>query len=173
MRRRAELRVGSRLRADPALVWERAISAEGVNDELAPLLRMTVPRGLADFGIDDVEPGRPLGRSWVLLFGFVPFDYDEICLQRVEPGRGFLERSRMLSQRMWEHERTIEPLAGGCELTDRVAWEPRLPLPGALLRPLVAAVFRHRHRRLRRRFGGEALADVDSSVCNPVGDKRR
>ena len=29
--------------------------------------------------------------------------------------------------------------------------------PGALLRPVLLAVFRHRHRRLRRRFGGAAL----------------
>jgi ligand-binding SRPBCC domain-containing protein len=158
MRRRAELRVGSRLQAPPEVVWERVITAEGVNDELRPLLRMTVPRGLDDFGIDDVEPGRPLGRSWVLLLGLIPFDYDEICLERVEVGRGFLERSRMLTQRLWEHERTIEPREGGCELSDRVAWEPRLPLPGALMRPLIAAVFRHRHRRLRRRFGGESAA---------------
>jgi ligand-binding SRPBCC domain-containing protein len=159
MRRRAELRQSSCLEAPPEVVWARVITAEGVNDELRPLLRMTVPRGLEDFGIDDVEPGRPLGRSWVLLFGLIPFDYDEICLERVEPGRGFLERSRMLSQRLWVHERTIEAREGGCELRDRVAWEPRLPLPGALLRPLIAAVFRHRHRRLRRRFGGEAVAD--------------
>jgi hypothetical protein len=155
MRRRAEIRVTSRLRADAAVVWERVITAEGVNDELRPLLRMTVPRGLGDFGLDDVELGRPLGRSWVLLFGVIPFDYDEICLERVEPGHGFLERSRMLTQRFWEHERTIEPSEGGCELTDRLAWEPRLPLPGALLKPLIAAVFKHRHRRLRSRFGGE------------------
>ena len=37
-------------------------------------------------------------------------------------------------------------------VTDRVAWEPRLPLPGRLLRPLFGAFFRHRHRRLRRHF---------------------
>lgn len=154
MRRRGEISVGSRLEAPPEVVWERVITADGVNDELRPLLRMTVPRGLEDFGIDDVELGRPLGRSWVLLFGFIPFDYDEICLERVESGHGFLERSRMLTQRSWEHERTIEPRDGGCELTDRVAWEPRLPLPGALLAPLIRAVFNHRHRRLRRRFGG-------------------
>ena len=153
MRRRAELRFGSRLQAPPEVVWQRVIAAEGVNDELRPLLRMTVPRGLEDFGIDDVEPGRSLGRSWVLLLGLVPLDYDEICLVEIEPGRRFLERSRMLSQRIWEHERTIEPRPGGCELTDRVAWEPRLPLPGALLVPLIASVFKHRHRRLRARFG--------------------
>ena len=46
-----------------------------------------------------------------------------------------------------------KPEPGGCLLADRIAWEPRLPLPGALARPLFAAFFRHRHRRLRRRFG--------------------
>ena len=61
----------------------------------------------------------------------------------------------MLSQRAWEHERTIEPQDdGACLVTDRVAWEPRLPFPGAVLRPIFRAVFRHRHRRLRKHFGG-------------------
>jgi ligand-binding SRPBCC domain-containing protein len=158
MRRRAELRVSSRLRAAPDAVWERIVTPEGVNAELGPLLRMTVPRGLDDFGIEDVEPGE-VGRSWILLLGLIPFDYDDLRLERVDPGRGFLERSRMLSQRLWEHERTIEPTAEGCELSDRVAWEPRLPLPGASFGPLVGAVFRHRHRQLRRQFGGEAAGD--------------
>jgi hypothetical protein len=158
MRRRAEIRVGSELGAGTAVVWARVTDPAGINDELRPLLRMTVPRGAPDFGLERLEPG-PIGRSWVLLFGLVPFDYDEITLVRVESERGFLERSTMLSQRLWEHERTLEPAGeGGCRVTDRVAWEPRLPLPGALLRPLVLAVFRHRHRRLRRRFGGAALA---------------
>jgi ligand-binding SRPBCC domain-containing protein len=160
MRRRAQIRIRSRLGAPPKTVWERVITPEGVNEELRPLLRMTVPRGLDGFGIEDVRPGERIGRSWVLLFGLVPFDYDDIRLERVDPGRGFLERSRMLSQRLWEHERTLEPLDGGCALSDRIAWEPRLPLPGTLLRPLIALVFRHRHRRLRRRFGGDAAEYV-------------
>jgi hypothetical protein len=153
MARRAEFRIASTLRAEPAAVWERAMSAEGINAELGPLLRMTVPRGLESLDLHGLEPG-PLGRSWLLLFGLIPVDYDENGLERIEPGRGFLERSTMLSQRLWEHERTIEPESGGCLVTDRVAWEPRLPLPGAVARPLFAAFFRHRHRRLRRRFGG-------------------
>lgn len=157
MRRRAEFAIGSTLRADPAAVWERAMSAEGINAELAPLLRMTVPRGLESLDLRRLEPG-PLGRSWLLLFGLIPFDYDQIGLARIEPGRGFLERSTMLSQRLWEHERTIEPAgAGETTIVDHLAWEPRLPLPGALLRPLIAALFRHRHQRLRRHFGGAPL----------------
>lgn len=154
MRRRAEFSIGSRLRAEPAAVWERAMSAEGINAELGPWMRMTVPRGLESLDLHRLEPG-PLGRSWLLLFGLVPFDYDAIGLEWIEPGRGFLERSTMLSQRLWEHERTIEPDGEGATLVDRLAWEPRLPLPGGLLRPLIAATFRHRHRRLRRHFGGE------------------
>jgi hypothetical protein len=153
MQRRAEIRVSSRLHAAPEAVWSRAMSTEGINDELGPLFRMTVPRGLDDLDLAKVEPGR-LGRSWILLFGLLPVDYDDLGLERIEQGRGFLERSTMLSQRLWEHERTIEPApGGGCTIADRVAWEPRPPLPGRLLRPLFAAVFRHRHRRLRRHFG--------------------
>jgi hypothetical protein len=153
MRRRAEISVSSELEAGAEAVWARAIDPAGINYELGPLLRMTVPRGAEDFGLDDSEPGH-IGRSWVLLFGLLPFDYDDITVVRAEPGRGFLERSTMLSQRLWEHERTLERLgADRCRITDRVAWEPRLPLPGAWLRPLILATFRHRHKRLRRAFG--------------------
>jgi len=156
MARRGEFRIASSLRAGRAAVWERATSAEGINDELGPLLRMTVPRGVESLDLNTLKPGR-LGRSWILLFGLVPFDYDDIGLVRIEPERGFLERSTMLSQRLWEHERTLQSGGEGTVIEDRLAWELRLPLPGRLLRPLIAAVFRHRHRQLQRHFGGTPL----------------
>jgi len=145
--------VSSRLDASPAEVWERAITPEGINDEMRPWLRMTLPAGVEQLDPESVEIGKPIGRSWILLFGLLPFDYDDITLARLEPGRGFLERSRMLSQRHWEHERTLEPVEGGCLITDRVRWEPRLGLPARPLRPLFAWFFRHRHKRLRGYFG--------------------
>lgn len=159
MVRRAEIEVSSRLAAPAEAVWARVITPAGINDEMRPLMRMTVPRGLGgDFGIEDAKLGERIGRSWVLAFGLIPFDYDDLTLERIEPGRGFLERSTMLTQRLWEHERTIESQGqGACTITDRVAWEPRLPLPGALFRPLIGPFFRHRHARLRRRFGGEPV----------------
>jgi hypothetical protein len=156
MKRRGELQIASTLPAEPAAVWERAMSAAGINAELRPLLRMTAPRGLDSLDLHALEPG-PLGRSWLLLFGLIPVDYDEIGLERIEPGRGFRERSTMLSLRLWEHERTIEPAGAGTMISDHLAWESRLPLPGRLLRPLVAALFRHRHRQLQRHFGGAPL----------------
>jgi hypothetical protein len=121
---------------------------------MRPWLRMTVPRGIEDFDLGSVTVGEPIGRSWILLFGLLPFDYDELCLVRIEPDRGFLERSTMLSQRLWEHERTLEADGDGCLLRDRVRWQPRLGLPGRPLRPLIGWFFRHRHSRLRRHFNG-------------------
>jgi hypothetical protein len=148
--RRAEIAVSSELGASAEAVWARAIDPAGINDELRPLMRMTVPKGAEDFGLDDLEPGH-IGRSWIFFLGFLPLDYDDLNIVRVEPSRSFLERSSMLSMRLWEHERTIEPLGEErCRVKDRLAWEPRLPLPGAWLRPLIRFVFNHRHKRLRR-----------------------
>jgi len=148
----AGIEVSSRLEAPPEVVWERVITPEGINDELGPWLRMTVPGG--SFDLNDVELGKPIGRSWVLLLGLIPVDYDDITLIEVDRGRGFLERSRMLSQRAWQHRRTISPTGPGTLITDSVSWEPRLRLPAGTLRPLFERIFRHRHRRLIERFGG-------------------
>jgi ligand-binding SRPBCC domain-containing protein len=91
----------------------------------------------------------------VLLFGVLPFDYDDLCVERLDPESGFLERSRMFSAPLWEHERTLETLEGGAtRVTDRVAFESRMPAIRRLHRAVISATFRHRHRRLRRHFGG-------------------
>jgi ligand-binding SRPBCC domain-containing protein len=149
--------VASRLAAPAASVWDRVASFEGINDELRPLMRMTAPPDVRRLEPEQVVLGERICRSWVLLFGFLPFDYDDLVLVALDPGRGFHERSTMLSMRRWEHERWIEPDGGGaCTLHDRLTFEPRLPLPGRAFEPVVRAIFRHRHRRLRRRFGGHA-----------------
>jgi hypothetical protein len=135
--------------APAAVVWERATSPEGINHELLPILRMTMPRGLRDATIDDVAIGEPLGRAWILLFGFLPVDYDDLSLAELEPGRRFLERSSMLSMRVWQHERIVEPLdQATCRLTDRLTLEPRIPGTRGLARRIVTFLFRRRHRRM-------------------------
>ena len=153
--RSAEITVSSRLDATPVQVWDRVITPEGIRDEMHPYLRMTIPAGVERLDPENIELGEKIGRSWILLFGLLPFDYDDITIVRLEPERGFLERSQMLSQRVWEHERTLEPTAeGDCLIADRVSWQPRFGLPGRPLRPVIAWFFRHRHKRLRRHFGG-------------------
>jgi ligand-binding SRPBCC domain-containing protein len=143
----------SLLVASPETVWERVSTFEGVNDELAPVLRMTAPASVRRLDPSEVVLGERIFRSWVLLFGVLPIDFDDLTLVALEPGRGFQERSRMLSMSVWEHERTIEPNGSGCRVRDRLRFEPRLPGSGPLLERIVGATFRHRHRRLRRRFG--------------------
>jgi ligand-binding SRPBCC domain-containing protein len=143
----------SRLSASPEAVWERVSTFEGVNDELGPVLRMTAPASVRALDPADVVLGERIFRSWVLLFGVLPIDYDDLTLIALEPGRGFHERSRMLSMRVWEHERTLTADRSGCVVRDRLGFEPRLPGMGPLLERVIRATFRHRHKRLRRRFG--------------------
>ena len=137
-------------------VWERAVSEEGINDELAPILRMTMPPALRGRTVDTVEVGVPLGRSWILLGRVLPVDYDDLCLAELEPGRRFLERSRTLSFAVWQHERIVEPVGErSCRVSDRLGFElrpalARVPGVARLARAIVAFLFRHRHRRLRR-----------------------
>lgn len=157
MPRAREFTVGSRLTAPRQAVWERISSMEGVNDELAPLIRMTYPPAVEQLTPDSVRLGERICRSWILLFGVLPFDYDDLVLVRIDDGYGFLERSTMLSQRLWEHERTLADAPGGCTVTDRIRYEPRIPFIAVALRPVLRGFVGHRHRRLRRRFGGTAL----------------
>jgi ligand-binding SRPBCC domain-containing protein len=146
---RGEVQVRSLVPLSPEVVWDRVSSMEGVNDELFPVLSMTHPRSL-DRIVGEVPLGTRLFRSWCLLLGAIPFDYDDLTFVGVDPGRGFHERSRMLSQKVWEHERTIEPHPAGCVVTDRVRFEPRLPLGTGLVAAIVRRIFEHRHRRLAR-----------------------
>lgn len=138
--------------ASAAEVWARVSTMQGVNAELAPLVRMTHPPGMDRLDPARIRLGERLFRSWILLFGVLPIDYDDLTLVRLEPGRGFLEDSPFLSQRRWVHERTLDAVPGGCRVTDRVSFEPRLPVGGRILQAVFHAVFRHRHRRLRRAF---------------------
>ena len=154
MPRSFEFEISSNLAAPPESVWERISSPAGVNDELRPIFRMTFPKEVERLDPSTVPIGSRIARSWVLLLGVIPIDYDDVTLVRVDTGRGFLERSPMLTQRSWEHERTIEPLGDGCRLTDRVRFEPRLLVAGRPYRGIARRLFRHRHRRLRLRFGG-------------------
>lgn len=134
-------------------MWAHAVHPDGVNLEFRPLFRMTFPKDLSDLS-RMAAPGKRLFRSWLLLGGILPVDYDDLTFAEVEPGRRFLERSRLFSQRLWEHERTIEPAPGGSLLTDRVHFEPVVRPLGSTYGRVFRGVFRWRHRNLRRRFGG-------------------
>lgn len=150
--------IATELAAPAPVLWAHATCIEGISFELGPWLRMTVPRGLDATAfaarLSDGSAALParLGRSWVVLAGVVPFDWDDLVITEIEPGRRFLERSTMLSMKSWQHERTFETAPTGTRVVDRLAWEPRALVPAAVAQRIVEAIFRHRHARLAARF---------------------
>jgi len=157
MPRSHSLTFASELDASSSAVWAAVGTMNGVNDELGPWLRMTAPPDAASLRIDEAPIGQALFASWVLLGGVLPIDRHYFVLANVEPGRGFVEDSTSWTERRWEHRRRVEPRGEkACELTDRLTFTPRLAVSGPLLERVIGAVFRHRHRVLRGRFGGRA-----------------
>lgn len=144
--------IASDLAASPEAVWQRVVTPAGINDELLPLMRMTMPRHLRGATIDQIPLQQRIGRCWLLLLGLVPVDYDDLALVEVDPGRRFLEHSTMLTQSRWSHERIVEPHDGGCRVIDRLRWEGRTRAFEAVFGAAVPILFRHRNRRLRRHF---------------------
>lgn len=142
--------------ASPEAVWARAVTPAGINHEMRPWMTMSMPRGLDGTSLEDVAIGVPLGKAWLRLFGLVPFDYDDLMVESLGPGLQFHENSTMLAFRRWEHVRRVEPAGENAVVTDRVTFEPRLPIPGlgALASVILRAFFAHRQRRLAAHFVG-------------------
>jgi len=149
----ARVEVSSRVEAPAPRVWERVIPPEGINDEMRPWMKMTIPRGIESFSLDSVTLGERIGRSWILLGGILPIEYDDVTLVELDEGHSFLERSPMMSMRLWEHGRTIEPDGeSACTVTDRLRLEPKLRFLTPVAARTIKAFFGHRHRRLQRYF---------------------
>jgi ligand-binding SRPBCC domain-containing protein len=146
--------VSSRLAAPVAEVWQHATTVSGINEELRPVLRMTAPADVRGLDPTTITLGKRICRSWLLLGGILPVEYDDLVVVELEAGRRFLERSTMLTQRVWQHERVLEPDGpAACVLTDRLIFQPRTRWLLPVVSRIVRSLFRHRHRRLRRRFG--------------------
>ena len=147
-----ELSFGSRLARPASEVWNVVGTMRGVNAELGPWLRMTVPAEADKLRLEDAPVGKALFASWVLFLG-VPIDRHYLELERIDPGRGFKEKSTSWSEARWIHERTVVPTGrDACVVTDRLEMTPRLRAMTPLLVRVVTTVFKQRHRRLRARF---------------------
>lgn len=142
-------------------VWHHATEMSGVNYELMPLVRMTTPASAPDTSIENVPLKEVAFHSWLLAFGFLPFDRHALTLVEIDrEDRRFLESSSSWMQRLWKHERIVETNEAGCVVTDRVTFEPRLSFVSPLVKPIVSAIFLHRHMRLRRKFGSGTTPDA-------------
>lgn len=142
---------------DTQELWKNVTSMSGVNAELLPFMRMTLPRELKQNpSILDVPLGASLGKSWIFLGGILPIDFDEITIAEREEGRRFLEQSVTSCTKVWQHERIVEEVAGGTQLTDRLSYllRPHMRPMRAPFHRAMGGLFTHRHRRLVRHYTG-------------------
>lgn len=146
-----DLALESTVAAPDDEVWAAVSTLEGVNRELFPWVRMTAPRAARGKALADAPLGEVMFTSTLRALCVLPFDRHALRLVEAERGH-FLERSSSLLQRSWEHERWVEPVPGGTRVRDRLRVEPRFG-PSTVVRAVVRALFRWRHRRLRARFG--------------------
>jgi ligand-binding SRPBCC domain-containing protein len=142
------------LAASPEKVWAHASTFAGVNRELWPWARMTYPPSHARLTRRAFPSGQTTFRSWILLLGFLPVEFDDFHLAEIVEGRGFLEVSRLFSMKEWRHRRTIDAVLGGCLVRDVVSFEPRWRLAGSVLYRTYRLAFGLRHGALKRLFGG-------------------
>ena len=154
-RQASTLSFESTLRCTRSELWNWITDLRCLGREMMPFLKMTAPPGVRRLTDVQVTPGRPLFKSWIFYFGFLPLDYSHITLLSVTPEQGFVEQSPMLSMRSWRHEREIlaHPNDPGLViLRDTLTFEPRA-FPG-LSAWFVRKIFTHRHAVLRREMGG-------------------
>ena len=144
----------SQLTTDKATICQDVLTMQGVNNELLPLVKMTAPAKWQQTPISRWPTLKRLFSSWLLLFRCIPIDYHHFMLQEVRED-GFREASSSLMNAVWQHERKISAQTDGrAQVEDHVRYRARLPLMGWLLKPIYQAVFRHRHRRLQKCYGG-------------------
>lgn len=146
--------VSSRLKCKRQVIWESISSINGANKEFYPLLKMTCP--FPDLRINpSLITDRPLFRSWLLLFGLFPIEFDLIRLTKVIENECFEEKSSMALISEWNHHRYLSTPSNDNEtiVIDTIQFLPRIPGSGLIFLFVVRWLFQYRHFRLRQMFG--------------------
>ena len=147
-----EFEISSGLNAIPSLLWDAAVTPASVNREFRPVLRMTFPNGTRRI-TEPLVLNQTKFRSWLLLFGVLPIEYDDLSFSEVVEGQMFHEKSSMFFVRTWEHIRRITPVECGSRLTDTIRFEPKVRIFGTAQLKLFKLVFKLRHMNLLKTYG--------------------
>lgn len=144
--------ISSELNVNPALLWDAVVTPANINREFRPVLRMTFPKGTRRI-TKPVVINQTIFRSWLLLFGVLPIEYDDIAFSEVVEGQMFHEKSSLFFVRTWEHIRRITPTQCGSTLTDTIRFEPKVRILGSVQMQLFRLVFKLRHMNLAKTYG--------------------
>ena len=105
-------------------VWKWITSVKGISDEMWPYFKMTAPKHVVSLNDIELILGKPMFRSRIYLFGFLPFGYDDMTLIEFEDGKGFTEEFPMTSMKLWCYQRHITEETDGIHITDDLTFEP-------------------------------------------------
>src|SRR3546814_20724696 len=108
----------SHLAAEPPSVWLHATQMRGVNAELSPLVRMSVPHASACLTSRDAPQGSLLFKSWLPLFVLLPFDHHALRIEKLW-AYGFPEDSSSWLQRRCRHKTLTELMPNGTRARKR------------------------------------------------------
>jgi hypothetical protein len=144
----------SRIEGDQKLVARELLTMEGVNHELHPIVKMTASSEWAKKPLTEWPVNIALFTSTILLFGLVPVDAHTFRLRDVH-SNGFQESSSSLVNNEWNHRRTISNQPSGCLVHDVVEYLPKVSILGQMMKPIYKAIFNHRHKRLKRKYGAK------------------
>lgn len=144
--------VESELATEKALLTARCLNMKGVNQELNPFVTIVVRKKWSEMAFSKLPLNQYVCEGLILLFGFLPIDIHWFRFKAINES-GFNERSTTLTNKEWNHDRTIQSCEQGSRVTDTISFKSRLPLLGLLLKPVYKSIFMHRHRRLARLYG--------------------
>lgn len=148
-----ELKFVSKVSTAPEELWPRINSFEKLNSELSPFLRMSCPEKYRLVPFDVFPSGRPLFKSIIYLFRFIPVEVSNIRFAAIYPGKGFSEDSVMILSSSWKHKRYITPFEEGAIIADELDITPRFSVFETAIRLFTRITFKIRHRNLRILFG--------------------
>ena len=144
-------RIESRVAGNATLISQKHLTMEGVNFELMPLIRMTAPANLYTCHLKELSANTKSFNSLVLLLGFIPVDIHSFAFLELDE-QGFSEQSSSLLNSLWQHERLIKACDDECIIIDEISFVTRIKLLSPLLLPIYKAIFKHRHKRLRKKW---------------------
>ena len=127
------------------------LSMDGVNAELWPYLKMTTPKDFCANPIDQWPINKNIFTSKVLLLGVLVFDIHQFKFKSVSK-MGFNESSQSLLNSVWCHDRSLKKHDSHTIVRDVVHYQCRFNLLGWLLKPVYKMLFKHRHKRLIKKY---------------------
>jgi hypothetical protein len=113
---------------------------------------MTSPNKWKTRLLTDAPVKKKLFSSIILLFHLIPVDIHNLYFKLILEN-GFKESSNSMMMKVWNHNREINNFENGCILTDEISFSTRVPFLDVIIKPIYSYVFRHRHKRLLKKYG--------------------